>query len=140
MVRGLEVEDTTLICADGEVQAKRLGTTRVIDVDTVIFCIGDKVDESFGLPVRWNAFVKHAEPRFPVDGLSYEAFTRIWAARWTGFSWLAGHAKPAAAWSVWPEKMGRTAPGSFGIPGGAARAGRAAACVGRFTGSFAAHG
>ena len=91
VVRGLEVEDTTLICADGEVQAKRLGTTRVIDVDTVIFCIGDKVDESFGLPVRWNAFVKHAEPRFPVDGLSYEAFDpdmgrpvdRIFVAGWS---------------------------------------------------------
>jgi ferredoxin--NADP+ reductase len=90
-VRGLEVEDTTLICADGEVQARRLGTTRVLDVDTVIFCIGDKVDETFGLPVRWNAFVKHAEPRFPVDGLSYEAYDpdmgrpidRVFVAGWS---------------------------------------------------------
>ncbi len=91
VVRGLEVEDTTLICAEGEVQAKRLGTTRVLDVDTVIFCIGDKVDESFGLPVRWNAFVKHTEPRFPVDGLSYEAYDpdmgrpvdRVFVAGWS---------------------------------------------------------
>ena len=91
MVRGLEVEDTTLICADGEVQARRLGTTRVLDVDTVIFCIGDKVDENFGLPVRWNAFVKHGTPRFPVDGLSYEAYDpdmgrpveRVFVAGWS---------------------------------------------------------
>ncbi len=91
MVRGLEVEDTTLICADGEVQARRLGTTRVLDVDTVIFCIGDKVDETFGLPVRWNAFVKHNPPRFPVDGLSYEAYDpdmgrpveRVFVAGWS---------------------------------------------------------
>jgi ferredoxin--NADP+ reductase len=91
VVRGLEVEDTTLICVEGEVQAKRLGTTRVLDVDTVIFCIGDKVDESFGLPVRWNAFVKHTEPRFPVDGLSYEAYDpdmgrpvdRVFVAGWS---------------------------------------------------------
>jgi ferredoxin--NADP+ reductase len=91
LVRGLEVEDTTLICAEGEVQAKRLGTTRLLDVDTVIFCIGDKVDDHFGLPVRWNAFVKHSEPRFPVDGLSYEAYDpdlgravdRVFVAGWS---------------------------------------------------------
>ena len=90
-VCGLEVEDTTLICADGEVQAKRLGTTRVVDVDTVVFCIGDKVDDAFGLPVRWNAFVKHTEPHFPVDGLSYEAYDpdmgrpvdRVFVAGWS---------------------------------------------------------
>jgi ferredoxin--NADP+ reductase len=90
-VRGLEAEETTLICAEGEVRAKRLGITRELDVDTVIFCIGDKVDDSFGLPVRWNAFVKNPNPRFPVDGLSYEAFDpdsnrpldRIFVAGWS---------------------------------------------------------
>mgnify|MGYP001765464610 CR=1 FL=1 len=90
-VHGLEVEDTTLICAQGEVQAKRLGTVRVLDVDTVIFCIGDRVDDALGLPVRWNAFVKHAQPRFAVDGLSYEAYDpemgrpvdRVFVAGWS---------------------------------------------------------
>lgn len=90
-VRGLEAEETTLVCADGEVQAKRTGTTRLLDVDTVVFCIGDKVDETFGLPVRWNAFVKHPQPRFPVDGLSYEAYDpdaeravdRVFVAGWS---------------------------------------------------------
>jgi ferredoxin--NADP+ reductase len=43
-------------------------------VDTVIFCIGDKVDDSFGLPVQWNAFVKNASPLCPVDEISYEVF------------------------------------------------------------------
>jgi len=74
LVRGLEIEDTTLIAGDGETKAKRLGSKRVLDVDTVIFCIGDKVDENFGLPVRWNEFVKHPQPRFPVNGVSYEAY------------------------------------------------------------------
>jgi len=73
-VRGLEVEETTLIPHNGDTKAKRLGTKRVIPVDTVIFCIGDRVDESFGLPVRWNEFVKNPEPRFPINGLSYEAY------------------------------------------------------------------
>jgi ferredoxin--NADP+ reductase len=73
-VRGLEVEDTTLVPKNGDTKAKRLGTKRVLPVDTVIFCIGDRVDEEFGLPVRWNEFIKNPQPRFPVDGVSYEAF------------------------------------------------------------------
>ena len=73
-VRGLEMEDTTLIPSNGRTKAKRLGTTRVLEVDTVIFCIGDRVDETFGLPVKWNEFVKNSQPRFPVNGLSYEAY------------------------------------------------------------------
>ncbi len=74
VARGLELEDTTLIPSNGTTKAKRLGTTRVLDVDTVIFCIGDRVDETFGLPVKWNEFVKNPEPCFPVNGLSYEAY------------------------------------------------------------------
>lgn len=90
-VKGLEVEDTTLICTEGAVQAKRLGTKRILDVDTVIFCIGDKVDENFGLPVRRNAFVKNPKPLYPVDGLSFEAYdpdlnqpiNRVFVAGWS---------------------------------------------------------
>jgi ferredoxin--NADP+ reductase len=90
-VNGLEVENTTLVCAEGEVQAQRLGTNRILDVDTVIFCIGDKVDESFGLPVRKNAFVKHPNPVYPMDGLSFEAYDpdlnrpidRVFVAGWS---------------------------------------------------------
>lgn len=73
-VRGLEMEDTTLIPSNGTTKAKRLGTTRVLEVDTVIFCIGDRVDDTFGLPVKWNEFVKNPQPLFPVNGLSYEAY------------------------------------------------------------------
>jgi ferredoxin--NADP+ reductase len=73
-VRGLEIEDTTLVPKNGDTKAKRLGTKRVLPVESVIFCIGDRVDEEFGLPVRWNEFVKNPEPRFPIDGVSFEAF------------------------------------------------------------------
>lgn len=90
-VQGLEVEDTTLIPGDGEPQAKRLGTKRVLAVDTVVFCIGDRVDEEFGLPVKRNEFVKNPNPRFPVNGLSYEAYDldadrpidRVFVAGWS---------------------------------------------------------
>jgi ferredoxin--NADP+ reductase len=73
-VCGLEVEDTTLVPKNGDTKAVSLGTHRVLDVDTVIFCIGDRVDELFGLPVKWNEFVKNPKPLYPVDGLSYEAY------------------------------------------------------------------
>jgi ferredoxin--NADP+ reductase len=73
-VRGLEVEDTELIPKNGDTKANRLGTKRVLPVDTVVFCIGDKVEDGFGLPVRWNEFVKHPSPRFPVQDISYEAY------------------------------------------------------------------
>jgi ferredoxin--NADP+ reductase len=90
-VNGLEVENTTLVCVEGDVQAQRLGTKRILDVDTIIFCIGDKVDESFGLPVRKNAFVKHPNPLYPVDELSFEAYDpdlnrpidRVFVAGWS---------------------------------------------------------
>ena len=73
-VCGLEVEDTKLVPANGDTKARGLGTKRVIEADTVIFCIGDRVDESFGLPTEWSEFVKNPAPRFPMDGNSYEAF------------------------------------------------------------------
>jgi ferredoxin--NADP+ reductase len=90
-VNGLEVENTTLVCAEGEVQAQRLGTKRILDVDTVIFCIGDKVDDAFGLPVRKNAFVKNPHPLYPMDNLSFEAYDpdlnrpidRVFVAGWS---------------------------------------------------------
>ena len=73
-VCGLVVENTTLTPRNGDTKAKSLGTTRVLDVDTVVFCIGDRVDETFGLPVKWNEFIKNPAPNYPVNGLSYEAF------------------------------------------------------------------
>jgi ferredoxin--NADP+ reductase len=71
---GLEVEDTKLIIRNGDTKTHQLDTSRVIDVDTVVFCIGDKVDETFGLPTQWNAFVKHPSPRYAINELSFEVF------------------------------------------------------------------
>ncbi|MBT3390155.1 MAG: FAD-dependent oxidoreductase [Chloroflexi bacterium] len=73
-VTGLEIDDTALALRDGKTKAQIVGTCRVLDVDTVVFCIGDKVDESFGLPIQWNSFVKNNHPRFPVDELSFEVY------------------------------------------------------------------
>lgn len=69
----LEVEDNILVEKNGNLAAKGTGNKRRIEVDSVIFAIGDKVDESFGLPTEWNEFIKSAEPKFPVDGICYES-------------------------------------------------------------------
>ena len=80
-VSGLEIEETKLIPKNGDTKAQRLGTKRILDVDTVIFCIGDKVDENFGLPIEWNEFVKNPAPLYPVKDASYEAFDpEVWQA------------------------------------------------------------
>jgi ferredoxin--NADP+ reductase len=69
----VEIEDNTLVEANGDTKAKGTGNKRRLDVETVIFAIGDKVDESFGLPTEWSEFVKSSSPRFPIDGNSYES-------------------------------------------------------------------
>jgi len=76
-VRGLEVEETTLEKKpdSDETKSVGLGTTSVIDCDTVVFCIGDRVDEHFGLPLNpRKEFAKNPQPRFPQNDTSYEAY------------------------------------------------------------------
>jgi len=69
----VEIEDNILVEANGDTKAKGTGNKRQLDVETVVFAIGDKVDESFGLPTEWSEFVKSQNPRFPIDGNSYES-------------------------------------------------------------------
>lgn len=103
----LEVEDNILTEKDGKISAKGTGIKRMIDVDTVIFAIGDKVDESFGLPTEWNEFVKNKEPRFPVDGLSFESSVEgVFVGGWSrkASEGLVGYARKdgtSAAKAVW---------------------------------------
>lgn len=74
-VAGLLVEETQLVLGeDGEVRAKGTGQFSTLDVDTVIFAIGDVVDSAIGLPVQWGEYAKNPDPRFPVEGQSYEAY------------------------------------------------------------------
>ena len=72
-LKQVEIEDNILVEADGDTKARGTGNKRRLDVETVIFAIGDKVDQSFGLRVEWNEFVKNPNPRFPIDGISYES-------------------------------------------------------------------
>jgi ferredoxin--NADP+ reductase len=72
-LKQLEIEDNTLALKDGDTKARGTGNKRLLDVETVIFAIGDKVDETFGLPVEWNEFIKSAAPKFPINGISFES-------------------------------------------------------------------
>ncbi len=65
----LRVEDTELVTRDQALVAKGLGTYSDIPCDTVIFAVGDKVDEDFGLPVRGTEYVTNPnpDPHYPGD-------------------------------------------------------------------------
>ena len=69
----IEIEENSLALKDGETKARGTGVKRMLDVETVIFAIGDKVDESFGLPTEWNEFIKSKTPKFPIDNISFES-------------------------------------------------------------------
>lgn len=74
-VSGFKVEENNLeVTEDGGTQARGLGIYHTLDVDTVIFAIGDQVDSAIGLPVQSGEFVKNPFPRYPMDGVSYEAY------------------------------------------------------------------
>ena len=80
----LEVEENILTERDGKTSAKGTGVKRTLDVDTVIFAIGDQVDANFGLPTEWGEFAKNKEPKFPVEGVSYESTTEgVFVGGWS---------------------------------------------------------
>ena len=97
-VSGLEVEHTTLKLRDsGSTSAVRLGTTEILEADTVIFCIGDRVSQSFGLPLnKWQEYAKSPNPNFPIDGISYEAYNEVKQQVVEGV-FLAGWAREASS-------------------------------------------
>jgi len=76
-IKGLEIEETTLINENGYIKARGTGRKSMLEVDTVIFAIGDAIDPNFGLPYDRNEFVKNPKPRFPINGISYESFDPV---------------------------------------------------------------
>ena len=92
----VEIEDNILVKTNSDTKAKGTGNRRRLDVETVIFAIGDKVDESFGLPIEWNEFVKNKNPRFPIDGISFESTVEdIFVGGWSrqASTGLVGYAR-----------------------------------------------
>ena len=89
-VNALKVEENTLVGMDGNVKARGTGNTRQIEADTIIFAIGDTVDRDFCVPIFNDAYMSAPQPRFPIEGVSYEAFNpdtnqpidRVFLAGW----------------------------------------------------------
>jgi ferredoxin--NADP+ reductase len=73
----LELEENTLVSENESIKARGTGQISTLEVDTVIFAIGDAVDSNFGLPFDRNEFVKNPKPRFPINGVSYESFDPV---------------------------------------------------------------
>ncbi len=59
-VRGLEVEENILVPRNGDTSARGTGTYVEIPLETVVFAIGDRVDEAIGLPYAHGEFLTNA--------------------------------------------------------------------------------
>ncbi|MFU8826831.1 MAG: FAD-dependent oxidoreductase [Brevefilum sp.] len=73
-VRAIRFEINELVREGGQVVAHGTGQMETVAADTVIFSIGSQVDPGFGLPVAGGNYVTTRQPRFPVDGISYEVY------------------------------------------------------------------
>jgi ferredoxin/flavodoxin---NADP+ reductase len=73
-VQAVEFEINQLVLEDGQIRARGTGKSDTVAADTVIFSIGSQVDPGFGLPVAQGNYLTSPEPRFPVDGISYEVY------------------------------------------------------------------
>jgi len=76
-VVGVEFEENRLVKEGDDIKAVGTGHKTKLDADSVVFAIGDSVDEKLGLPVRSPEFVKNPEPRYPMDENSYEVFDPV---------------------------------------------------------------
>jgi ferredoxin--NADP+ reductase len=68
----LTVADNLLVNKDGNISAKPAGTTAELDVDTLIFAIGDMHDSSLGLPFGSHGYVTNPDQSDP--RAQYEVF------------------------------------------------------------------
>jgi ferredoxin--NADP+ reductase len=68
----LTIADNLLVNRDGNLPAKPAGTPAELDVDTLIFAIGDMHDPALGLPCGPQGYVTNPDPVNP--GCAYEVF------------------------------------------------------------------
>jgi ferredoxin--NADP+ reductase len=91
-VAALEAEENEMVLQDGKTVAKGIGVMRRIDVDCVIYAIGDQVDASLGLPFSRGAFVTNpgklpGDPNpaayQPYDPQTKQVLDSIFVAGWS---------------------------------------------------------
>ena len=73
-VNAIVFERNQLVLDGNQVIARGTGEMETVPVDTVIFSIGSRVDEGFGLPTAHGTYITSEEPRFPIDGISFEVY------------------------------------------------------------------
>ena len=91
-VGSLQIEENNLVLQDGKTVAKGTGKSGNVDVDGVIYAIGDQVDPSLGLPFSRGAFVTNpaklpGDPNpasyQPYDPESKQILDGIFVAGWS---------------------------------------------------------
>jgi len=91
-VASLEAEENQMVIQDGKTVAKGTGKKRRIDVDCVIYAIGDQVDAAIGLPFSRGAFITSPEKLAgdpnpaayqPYDPLTQKVLDGIFVAGWS---------------------------------------------------------
>ncbi|MBS1787833.1 MAG: FAD-dependent oxidoreductase [Acidobacteria bacterium] len=74
-VKALRVEDTQLVQRGESLSAKGLGSHFDIECDSVVFAIGDKVDETLGLPCTGTEYIRNPNPDMENPGdEAYQVF------------------------------------------------------------------
>ena len=81
----VDVEENLLTLKDGDTKPRGTGEIVPLEAETIIFAIGDTVDDNFGLPTEWSEFIKNESPRFPQDEKTYEVADAddIFVAGWS---------------------------------------------------------
>ncbi len=65
-VSGLEVEYNKLVAKGDRLSPKGTGETTVLPIDTLVYAIGDQVDDQVGLPFEWGKYIVAPTPH-PTD-------------------------------------------------------------------------
>lgn len=94
-VNTLKLELNKPVQYENGLSVRGMGEYERFPVDSVIFAIGDQVDDSFGLPMKGNEYAKNPEPKFPLEGITFEAFDPISDSPLSGV-FLAGWARQAS--------------------------------------------
>jgi ferredoxin--NADP+ reductase len=68
----IKLEHNILLRNDETVTARGTGELSQIEVDTVIFAIGDSVNDDLELPMRQNQIASAVHPRYLVEGITFE--------------------------------------------------------------------
>lgn len=80
-VKAVVFEKNRLVRDGDRISALGTGEVETLPADTVIYSIGSRVDDGFGLPVGHGNYLTTPEPRFPIDGISYEVYNPELCAR-----------------------------------------------------------